>query len=86
MTTSTNMALQETAAASLSVGPAPFAACPSISLSERHGSVSWDFVDALSDGIYGIDPAGACTFVNRPRCACSVTHRPTSFWAVTCTR
>ena len=65
MTTSTNMASQETGADLRSDGPAPFAACPSIILAGRHGSVSSHFVDGLSDGIYGIDPAGACTFVNR---------------------
>ncbi len=24
----------------------------------------WDFVDALGDGIYGVDPQGRCTFIN----------------------
>ena len=24
----------------------------------------WDFADALSDGVYGIEPNGHCSFIN----------------------
>ena len=65
MTTSTNAPSHKQGAGSPAEGPSRFDAGPSVSLSGRHGSVQWDLLNGLSDGIYGIDPAGTCTFVNR---------------------
>lgn len=47
-----------------SAGPAA-ASAPAATSAEPRRWTQWDFVDALGDGIYGIDPEGRCTFVNR---------------------
>ena len=31
----------------------------------RHQANPWTFIDALGDGIYGVDPRGCCTFINK---------------------
>jgi len=49
--------------AEASAGPVPGNAATAGSGPRRWSQ--WDFVDALGDGIYGIDVEGRCTFVNR---------------------
>jgi len=43
----------------------PALRAPAVGVAEPRQWKQWDFMDSLGDGIYGIDPAGRCTFVNR---------------------